>query len=1384
MKNLFKKAAIFACILALTIFMAVSAFAAAGDLNGDGAVNKDDAIYLLMHTFFETDYPITGNVDYNKDGDINKDDAIYLLMHTFFEEEYPLGECEHNFGEWAVVSEPSCTEEGEQARVCTKCNAEESQAIELLDHDYSKLSNTWLNEANHVEVVCSVCNESAGFTAEGGYNEETGYVQLFNCAPNFTFDVVCDKNEEYIRSNLIIVETMFAETEGELLDAFCDDYNLEKISHNTWRVTPVKNYIDRTSYSVSFGEGVSHAYLPGNGFDFRTGGEASNVVEYNEQILFLKKLEQDSPGYYPYTINFDEENARFTLTLSKQGVFTNDLIGKILCVGECTDMESALVLTSDEVDMGKIESITQSGGKTVVTLGPVGLEDIFDKLDVTLGDKDMIVVGELSQEERESYAAELLTNESVLSAINTVEIAVGEYAKAYGAKVDDINWEETYKNMVEALKLDCNEVDSDDPNVQKTLVTLGLDDFSIKFTVKNDHGVKISTITLNITLKEEIELTVDGNVYKNNILDYVNDKAAFWYDYGVKAEFHAEIGMKSTSTAKFKVTVDTSVSEETVYFIITPSTQKIHSANCIYAANNLANCYTLSEVKEMCGEDYANDQCKYCTPFASHKFFVINKESGVVHKGSCSHVDQMNEENIICAYIRPNVGDKIGTEYYKYCDQCHPEELPSKTFEEYLNGAFENANWKENFKDINNKVSDALEFNYSNPSKHTQKIKIWALELGIDIEPVISFDFEASVDFNYVDIAKKKIVFDMRYDPLIDNYTMFGGIFSVALTEEEKEEVKTTLDIIGKLDTEVGLGMTMSLGPAVVSEWLNINLYVEVGVYAELRGIIHIDFRNHNEDFMNGYVDLGIYAEAHFNYTFFGQSLKNPKVLFEKTRAPLFLFGNRYVYYGYRDYDLTVYLGNQNYMDLSNSTVTAHCYDLKPMVINNKEISFTPGENAGYSISVTFSDKDGNSINYLEVIDGVLYVLDNAPEEFKAYMTVTVTDTITQTIWEALEKGRHNALGVCYTLPELTVVIDSGENRNEVAFAEHGGHKYVLYDLSLNWHEAKAFCESLGGHLATITSVEEQFLIEQLISNGGKKQYWLGMDAFSDQWITGEPIEYTRWDYGEPNFLEREDGEYERYVQIYNEKNPVVYDSQKYHWNDIFYDNYRSGEQDFFSLEYVGFICEIEPQPKPDEYFTFTELGDGTYSVKAKDVNNMPAEVLIPSEYNGKAVTAIAPDAFLGCSSLTSVTIPVGITSIGGSAFSACTSLTSITIPEGVKSIGDYAFWQCFELASVTIPNSVTSIGDCAFLRCESLTSVKIPDRVTSIGISVFASCESLASVTIPDSVTSIGTDAFYRCNSLKNVYYTGTHNQWGSISFGKYNDPLTSATIHYNHGK
>jgi hypothetical protein len=55
------------------------------------------------------------------------------------------------------------------------------------------------------------------------------------------------------------------------------------------------------------------------------------------------------------------------------------------------------------------------------------------------------------------------------------------------------------------------------------------------------------------------------------------------------------------------------------------------------------------------------------------------------------------------------------------------------------------------------------------------------------------------------------------------------------------------------------------------------------------------------------------------------------------------------------------------------------------------------------------------------------------------------------------------------------------------------------------------------------------------------------------------------------------------------------------------------------------------------------------------------------------------------------------VTRIGDEAFLNCSSLTSVTILSSVTSIGYHAFYDCYALESVTIPSSVTSIGNGAF---------------------------------------------------------------------------------------
>ena len=162
-----------------------------------------------------------------------------------------------------------------------------------------------------------------------------------------------------------------------------------------------------------------------------------------------------------------------------------------------------------------------------------------------------------------------------------------------------------------------------------------------------------------------------------------------------------------------------------------------------------------------------------------------------------------------------------------------------------------------------------------------------------------------------------------------------------------------------------------------------------------------------------------------------------------------------------------------------------------------------------------------------------------------------------------------------------------------------------------------------------------------------------------------------------------------------------------------------------------------------------SELDDGTLMLD-KAVGS-EAEFVIPSEINGKKITAIGELAFSYNESLTDITIPEGVVSIGNNAFSNCQYLTTVSLPNSVTSIGNMAFSECSGLTSISMPDSVTSIGNMTFWNCRKLTDVKIPDKVETIGDRAFDGCSALADINIPASVTEIGADAFNNTAILNN---------------------------------
>ena len=249
--------------------------------------------------------------------------------------------------------------------------------------------------------------------------------------------------------------------------------------------------------------------------------------------------------------------------------------------------------------------------------------------------------------------------------------------------------------------------------------------------------------------------------------------------------------------------------------------------------------------------------------------------------------------------------------------------------------------------------------------------------------------------------------------------------------------------------------------------------------------------------------------------------------------------------------------------------------------------------------------------------------------------------------------------------------------------------------------------------------------------------------------------------------------------------------------------------------------------------FEYSYIEDDFLSITG--YNGSATNLVIPSAINGDSVKVIDREAFEGCqsiktvtipdsiisigmyafcycTSLTSVTIPDSVTSIGGSAFRGCTSLENINIPDSVESIDDLVFSGCTNLTSITIPNSVTSIGNGVLFECENLVSIEvandnmnytsisgilfsknkteliqypaaktdstyiIPDGVTRIDYA-FGSCKNLTSVTIPDSVTSIGGSAFSGCTSLTDITIPNSVTSIGDSAFNGCTS-LTNITI------
>ena len=125
------------------------------------------------------------------------------------------------------------------------------------------------------------------------------------------------------------------------------------------------------------------------------------------------------------------------------------------------------------------------------------------------------------------------------------------------------------------------------------------------------------------------------------------------------------------------------------------------------------------------------------------------------------------------------------------------------------------------------------------------------------------------------------------------------------------------------------------------------------------------------------------------------------------------------------------------------------------------------------------------------------------------------------------------------------------------AFAWNG-HLYKILQMDMTWEQAQQYCDSIGGHLATISSQEEHDMLYQLLQSSDQYYAYFGLSDSEEEgnwkWVTGEPISFTNWDSGEPNNYNGNE-DYAIFSREFDEST----------WNDV-------------DCSYSAFICEWDEE--------------------------------------------------------------------------------------------------------------------------------------------------------------------------------------------------------------
>lgn len=853
----------------------------------------------------------------------------------------------HKYGDSVTVKEVSCDADGLKKEMCSVCGNELTHSIPSSGHHYIALSEAVVSGILETTYQCEICEKTHVLQGEKVISNIKAEEYIFDCPPDFIFDVVCERDSDYIKKNLVIVQAYDIEQANKLA------FTVTSKGNNVWTIAGTASYQGGESYTAILNDEITFSKYDSQKLTFRIAQEEKETLQVKEGIIFLKTLEKQSPGYYPYTTTYSEESNLIWLSVQ----CANGLnVGDLLCVGDAEDKGDLFQFadTDSKNILGKIQSIYKNeNGSYLIALTCPDLSEIFAELDIFQKE-------EINFEDVDFQASEELQAQMVKALYASRGFAEFLTSVSLGSE-----------SYLVARNMDASSASTE----------------SLTDRLKIEPHVTIDGTTLKCTLSGNLEIPInskDGKIEFGSIVISFVAEASFGIsiDYSCSIDWLSEnskleINLIQTSEFgfAFDVVIDmdyTQAGVELGEFVYNFATLTVHNAKCKHVAQikdkHSIVMITSEEAVKYLHEGKAKE-CGTCSPIyaLNAQSYVINKSTKVVHQYPCSALKNATAGNLMVS----NLGIDELKKAWNLCDQCHPEQREAADFTARLQNSAKYEKWEDTLNKVGEKLNEAID---GEPLTDDMKLghldfKIKLMQVNVDLFFELQFHFDATIDLDYR--IKQQQIYGIG---------IYGGKFRT-WESESKELLEESLEIVGKITAEAGLRVDLYASVRNLEDWAKFGIYGRIGVYAEAEGILHID-NVANESYAGAYFETGIYTDFGYFYKFVNWGGRAS--LTDKTRIPLVELGVSKVYYSYSDTIGGVLISSDYTFDADDLLQVTY-YDLRRGKTVTETLSFD-GVDGVYTVTLRL--KDGK---YCHLEGNVIVIHEDAPAKFSDILYVSVT---------------------------------------------------------------------------------------------------------------------------------------------------------------------------------------------------------------------------------------------------------------------------------------------------------------------------------------------------------------------------------------------------------